>query len=313
MVNKDSRIYVAGHRGLVGAALVRLLEREGYHRLLLRTHAELDLTRQEKVETFFREEKPEYVFVAAAKVGGIHANFVQAADFIYQNLMIAANTVKAAADYDTKKLLFLGSTCIYPRLAPQPMKEEYLLSGPLEPTNEAYAISKIAGLKLCEKFYKQYQKCFISAMPTNLYGPCDSFHPENSHVIPGMMRRIHEAKVQNLPEVKIWGTGKAFREFLHVDDLASALFLLMKDYDSPETINIGTGVECTTGELAETIKSVVGFHGKLVFDPTKPDGPPRKISDISKITKMGWKAAYDLRRGLEHEYQWALENRALET
>jgi GDP-L-fucose synthase len=311
-MERSSRIYVAGHRGLVGSAIVRVLKKAGYENLVVRTHAEVDLTDQAAVQKLFRSEKIDYVFMAAAKVGGIHANATQQADFLYDNLMIAANITRACADFGVQKLLFLGSSCIYPKLAPQPMPEDALLTGSLEPTNEGYAIAKIAGLKLCEKYHDQYGKRFVSAMPTNLYGPGDNFHPENSHVIPGMMRRFHEAKKRGDPEVTVWGTGTPRREFLHCDDLAEALLMLMEKYEDRQTINVGTGQECTIRELAETMREVVGFQGALRFDSSKPDGTPRKLLDSRRITALGWKPKHTLKEGLQSAYRWALENRAFD-
>ena len=301
-------IFVAGHKGLVGSAVLRNLQKKGYENLIVRERSQLDLTDQIAVNRFFDEVRPDYVIMAAAKVGGIIFNRNYQADFLYDNLMIGANTVHAAAQFGVKKYLFLGSSCIYPKLAPQPIKEEYLLSGPLEPTNEGYALAKITGLKLCEKYMEQHGKCFISCMPTNLYGPNDNFHPDHSHVIPGLIRRFHEAKVAKAKEVVIWGTGKPMREFLFVDDLAEALFVLMQDYESPTTINIGSGKDCTIAELAQTIREVVGFEGELIFDSSKPDGPPRKILDSTRMRALGWMPQVELRHGLEIGYRWALEN-----
>jgi len=309
-MKRESRIFVAGHRGLVGSALLRKLESEGYRNLILKTRRELDLLDQAAVHRFFHDEQVEYVFLAAAKVGGIVANATYPADFLYENLVLGANVVHAAAENGVEKLLYLGSSCIYPRLAAQPIREESLLTSALEPTNEAYAIAKIAILKLCEKYWRQYQKRFISVMPTNLYGPNDDFHPEASHVIPGMMRRFHEAKAAKAEEVMVWGTGKPMREFLHVDDLANALVLLMEKYESPETINVGTGKDCTIAELAETMKAIVGYSGRIRFDPSKPDGTPRKVLDVSRVTALGWEPRYSLEEGLAQTYRWALENRA---
>ena len=309
-MKRESRIFVAGHRGLVGSALLRKLESEGYRNLILKTRRELDLLDQAAVHHFFHEERVEYVFLAAAKVGGIVANATYPADFLYENLVLGANVVHAAAENGVEKLLCLGSSCIYPRLAPQPIREESLLTSALEPTNEAYAIAKIATLKLCEKYWHQYQKRFISVMPTNLYGPNDDFHPEASHVIPGMMRRFDEAKAAKAEEVVVWGTGKPMREFLHVDDLANALVLLMEKYESPEIINVGTGKDCTIAELAETMKAIVGYSGRIQFDPSKPDGTPRKVLDVSRVTALGWEPRYSLKEGLVQTYRWALENRA---
>lgn len=306
-MNADSSIFVAGHRGLVGSGIVRELKNQGFDRLILKTHAELDLLNQAAVNLFFEKNKIDHVFLAAAKVGGIYANATYQADFLYENLMIATNVIHAAAKTEVKKLLFLGSSCIYPKLATQPIKEESLLTGPLEATNEGYAIAKIAGLKLCEMYQRQYQKNFISAMPTNLYGPGDNFHPDNSHVIPGMMRRFHEARLSGAKSVMIWGSGTPKREFLHVDDLAKGLITLMKQYESSQTINIGTGEDCTILELAQTMKEVVGFQGEITLDPSKPDGTPRKVLDVSKIRALGWKPNHSLKEGLSSTYHWALE------
>ena len=286
VMKTNSPIFVAGHRGLVGSAIVRNLKAKGYTNLLLKSHDELDLTNQSAVQRFFKENQVEFVFLAAAKVGGIYANATYQADFLYANLMISANVIHAAAENDVQKLLFLGSSCIYPKMAPQPLHEEALLTGPLEPTNEGYALAKIAGLKLCEMFQRQYGKRFISAMPTNLYGPADNWHPMNSHVIPGMMRRFHEAKKSNSPGVIIWGSGKPRREFLHVDDLADALFVLMEKYESPQTINVGSGEECTIQELASLMKETVEYEGSIRNDFTKPDGTPRKVMDVSRIQAL---------------------------
>ncbi|TCL70743.1 GDP-L-fucose synthase [Hydrogenispora ethanolica] len=307
-MDKDSKIYVAGHRGLVGSAIVRNLESKGYTNIIGRTHAELDLTNQQDVRDFFEKERPEYVFLAAAKVGGIYANNMYPADFIYENLMIQNNIIKAAHDYKVKKLLFLGSTCIYPKMAPQPIKEEYLLSGYLEPTNEAYALAKIAGLKMCQFFKRQYGDNFISCMPTNLYGPNDNYDLNNSHVMPALIRKFHEAKINNLPQVEVWGTGKPLREFLYVDDMADACVFLMENYDGEEHVNIGTGEEVSIGELAELVKDVVGFEGKLVFNSEKPDGTPRKLTDVSKLHGLGWKHRVELREGVIMAYRWFREN-----
>ena len=307
-MDKDSKIYVAGHRGLVGSAIVRNLGSKGYSNIIGRTHAELDLTNQQDVRDFFEKERPEYVFLAAAKVGGIYANNTYPADFIYENLMIQNNIIKAAHDYKVKKLLFLGSTCIYPKMAPQPIKEEYLLSGYLEPTNEAYALAKIAGLKMCQFFKRQYGDNFISCMPTNLYGPHDNYDLNNSHVMPALIRKFHEAKINNLPQVEVWGTGKPLREFLYVDDMADACVFLMENYDGEEHVNIGTGEEVSIGKLAELVKDVVGFEGKLAFNTEKPDGTPRKLTDVSKLHGLGWKNRVDLREGIEKAYFWYREN-----
>lgn len=311
-MDKTDSIFVAGHRGLVGSAVVRNLSSNGYSNLLLRTRDELDLADQAAVHSFFKKEKPDHVILAAAKVGGILYNQRYQADFLYENMITAANIIHAAAEHDTKKLLFLGSSCIYPKLAPQPIKEESLLTGPLEPTNEGYAIAKIACLKLCEKYQTQYGKHFISVMPTNLYGPGDNFHPEHSHVIPGMMRRFHEAKMKDLPSVTIWGTGKPMREFLHVDDLAEGLTVLMQKYEEPSIINLGTGVDVTIAVLAQTMKRIVRYKGDITFDTSKPDGTPRKVLDVSKITALGWAPQYTLETGLHQTYQWAVAQRVFE-
>lgn len=306
-MEKTSKIYVAGHRGLVGSAIVRKLLREGYNNLVLKTREELDLTDQKMVEDFFDKEKPEYVFLAAAKVGGIHANRTYPAEFLYKNLMIESNVIHASYKYGVKKLLFLGSSCIYPRECPQPMKEEYLLSGYLEQTNEAYAIAKIAGLKLCQYYKKQYGANFISCMPTNLYGPYDNFDLETSHVIPALVRKFHEAKVLNKPEVEVWGTGKVLREFLYVDDLADACVFLMNYYDGDMWINVGSGEEVSIEELANIIKEVTGYEGKIVFNPKMPDGTPRKLLDCSRLKELGWLPKTNLREGLRMTYDWYLK------
>lgn len=316
-MNLNDKIYIAGHLGLVGSAIVRRLEILGYKNLITRTRKELDLTDQVSVNSFFSEIKPDYVILAAAKVGGIHANNIYPADFIYQNIMIEANVIHAAFQNGVKKLLFLGSTCIYPSSVKQPMLESALLTDILEPTNEPYAVAKIAGIKLCESYNRQHGTDFRSVMPTNLYGVNDNFHPENSHVIPGLIRRIHEAKINNTPEVMIWGTGKQKREFLYVDDMAEAsLFILnlpKKKYSLNTKpmlshINVGTGVDVSISELAEKIKSVVGYKGSLIFDITKPDGPMRKLTDVSRLTKMGWRNKVKLEQGLRMTYQWFLES-----
>jgi len=312
-----AKIYVAGHRGMVGSALVRCLEACGYHNLLLRSRAELDLVNQAAVSDFFATEKPDYVFLAAAKVGGIHANNTYPADFIYLNLVIETNIIEAAFRAGVKRLLFLGSSCIYPQLARQPMTEDVLLTGPLEPTNEPYAIAKIAGIKLCESYNRQHGTDFRSVMPTNLYGINDNFHPENSHVIPGMMRRFHEAKRADAAEVVVWGSGRAMREFLYVDDMAEACLHVMnlsKETYAGSTepmlshINVGTGIDCSIRELAETMAEVVGFQGKIIFDAEKPDGTPRKLLDVSRLRQLGWEATTSLRQGLEQTYRWFVEN-----
>ena len=307
-MNLDAKIYVAGHRGLVGSAIVRNLEAKGYKNIICRTHKELDLTNQEAVRIFFEEEKPEYVFLAAAKVGGIHANNTYPADFIYDNLMIQNNVIKAAHDFKVKKLLFLGSTCIYPKMAPQPIKEEYLLTGSLEETNEAYAVAKIAGLEMCKFFKRQYGDNFISCMPTNLYGPNDNFDLKNSHVLPALIRKFHEAKVNNSEVVEVWGTGTPLREFLYVDDMADACVFLMENYDGEQHVNIGTGEEVSIRELAETVKEVVGFEGELVFNTDMPDGTPRKLTTVDKLHGLGWKHKVSLNEGIKLAYNWFLEN-----
>lgn len=308
MKDRESKIFVAGHRGLVGSALVRRLQAGGYGHLAFRSSKELDLRRQADVEAFFEQERPEYVFLTAAKVGGIHANNTWPAMFIYDNLMIEANIIHSAYRYGVKKLLFLGSTCIYPRMAAQPIREEELLSGYLEPTNEAYAIAKIAGIELCKFYRRQYGADFISAMPTNLYGPNDNFDLQSSHVLPALIRKFHEAKVSGASEVVMWGTGKPMREFLHVDDLADACLFLMEHYSEERHVNLGTGEDLEIRELAGMIKDVVGFEGEIVHDLTKPDGTPRKLTDVSRLNGLGWKARIGLREGLEGTYRWFLES-----
>ena len=306
-MEKESKIYVAGHRGLVGAAIVRRLREEGYGNLVMRTSRELDLREQGAVREFFERERPEYVFLAAAKVGGILANDTWPADFLYQNLMIEANVIESARLSGVKKLLFLGSTCIYPRMAPQPLKEEYLLTGPLETTNEWYAVAKIAGIKLCQACQRQYGSKFISAMPTNLYGPEDNFDLESSHVMPALIRKFHEAKINRAPAVTVWGTGKPLREFLHVDDCAAACLFLMQHYDGEEIVNIGVGEDLSIAELAELVSKVVGFTGKIVYDAGKPDGTPRKLVDVTRINGLGWRAGIPLEAGIRMTYEWFLE------
>ena len=307
-MNLGAKIYVAGHRGLVGSAIVRNLEEKGYTNIICRTHKELDLTNQEAVRAFFEQERPEYVFLAAAKVGGIHANNTYPADFIYDNVMIKNNIIKAAHDFEVKKLLFLGSTCIYPKMAPQPIKEEYLLTGALEETNEAYAVAKIAGLEMCKFFKRQYGDNFISCMPTNLYGPNDNFDLKNSHVLPALIRKFHEAKINNSEVVEVWGTGTPLREFLYVDDMADACVFLMENYDGEQHVNIGTGEEVSIRELAETVKEVVGFEGELVFNTDMPDGTPRKLTTVDKLHGLGWKHKVSLNEGIKLAYDWFLEN-----
>lgn len=307
-MNKNSKIYVAGHKGLVGSAIVRNLKSKGYSNIVEKTHSELELKNSTEVREFFNKEKPEYVFLAAAKVGGIGVNDKEPADFIYENLMIECNIIKAAHDFKVRKLLFLGSSCIYPKMCSQPIKEEYLLSDYLEPTNEGYALAKICGLKMCGFFKKQYGDNFISVMPTNLYGPNDNFDLETSHVMPALIRKFHEAKINNKRCVEIWGTGKPLREFLHVDDLADACVYLMENYSGQEHINIGTGKEISIKELALLIKSIIAYEGELKFDTSKPDGTPRKLLDVSKLNNLGWKYKIELEQGIEELYNWFLEN-----
>lgn len=307
------KIFVAGHLGLVGSAIKRRLEEKGYNNLVYRSYEELDLRIQQDVEDLFATEKPEYIFLAAAKVGGIHANNTYPAEFIYDNLAIEINVINAAYKYGVKKLLFLGSSCIYPKLAPQPLKEEYLLTGELEPTNEAYAIAKIAGLKMCEYYNKQYGTNFISVMPTNLYGPNDNFDLETSHVLPALIRKFHEAKTENKPSVEIWGTGTPLREFLYVYDLADACVFLMERYDYADVdsfINIGTGKEVTIKELAGLVKKASGFQGDVVYNPEMPDGTPQKLLDITRMKSLGWEARTSLEQGIGQTYQWYVENLA---
>jgi GDP-L-fucose synthase len=307
-MQKSASIYIAGHRGLVGSNLKNLFEQRGFTNILAPARSELDLLDQQAVVRFFESERPEYAIICAAKVGGILFNNQYQADFLYENVLLAANVVHAAHLSGVKKLLFLGSSCIYPRQSTQPIREESLLSGPLEPTNEGYALAKIVGLKLCEKYRQQYGRNFISAMPTNLYGPGDNFHPDHSHVIPGMMRRFHEAKVKGLDQVAIWGSGSPMREFLYITDLAEALFMLMERYEEAGTINVGTGQDVSISELAALMKEVTGFTGEIVYDRSKPDGMMRKVLDVSRITTLGWKPRVSLREGLQNTYAWALEN-----
>jgi GDP-L-fucose synthase len=299
----QDKIYVAGHRGMVGSALVRKLNEKGFSNIITKTSKELDLTNQSKVNDFFEEHKPQFVFLAAAKVGGIHANNTYRADFLYQNLMMEANVIHAAYLNKVEKLFFLGSSCIYPKEAPQPLKEDYLLTGPLEQTNEPYAIAKIAGIKLCESYRRQYNCNFISAMPTNLYGPNDNYDLNNSHVLPALIRKFHTAKVEGKGAVEVWGTGTPLREFLHVDDLAEACFFLMQNYNDEQLVNVGSGVDISIKDLALLVKKVVGFNGELKFDNTKPDGTYRKLMDVSKLEKLGWKYSIDLEKGIEMVYK----------
>lgn len=306
-MNKNAKIFVAGHRGLVGSAMVRALRASGYENLVLKTHAELDLTDQSAVRAFFADEKPEYVFLAAAKVGGIMANKTYPADFIRQNLAIETNVITAAHEHGAAKLLFLGSSCIYPRLSKQPIPESELLTGPLEETNKAYAIAKIAGIVLCESYNAQYGTNYISLMPTNLYGPGDNFDLETSHVIPALIRRFHEAKKSGAPSVELWGTGSPKREFLYVDDLADACVFLMNKYDGSGIVNVGTGEDLSIKELAEKVKAVVGFEGDIVWDSSKPDGTPRKLLDVSKLHGLGWHHKTSLDEGLKRTYDWYLK------
>jgi len=307
-MDKSSKIYIAGHRGMVGSAIYRKLLSEGYHHIITRTSKELDLRVQEPVNEFFETERPEYVFLAAAKVGGILANNTLRADFIYENLMVQNNVIHSAYATGVKKLLFLGSSCIYPKLAPQPLKEEYLLTGPLEPTNEPYAIAKIAGIKMCDAYRAQYGCNFISVMPTNLYGPNDNYDLEHAHVLPTFIRKFHEAKMNNAPEVVIWGTGTPRREFLHADDLADACVFLMNTYNEAGLVNIGMGEDLSITALAMMIKEVVGYHGNIVYDASKPDGTPRKLLDVSKLADLGWRYSIGLREGLEKVYQDYLQS-----
>jgi len=307
-MQKDSKIYVAGHRGMVGSAIIRELRRQGYNNIITRTHSELNLCRQEDVERFFAEEKPEYVFLAAAKVGGIVANSEALADFMYDNIMLEMNVIHAAWQNGCKKLEFLGSSCIYPRLAPQPMQESCLLTSSLEQTNEAYALAKISGLKYCEYLNRQYGTDYISVMPTNLYGPNDNYHPTHSHVVPALIRRFHEAKTEGRNEVTCWGDGSPLREFLYVDDLANLCVFLMNHYSGNETVNAGTGKELTIKELTEMVAEVVGFTGRILWDTSKPNGTPRKLLDVSKSRKLGWTYTTELRDGLKLAYDDFLHN-----
>lgn len=302
-MEKNSKIYIAGHNGMVGSAIKRKLEEEGYRNLILRSSKELDLRNQSAVATFFQNEKPDYVFLAAAQVGGIVANNTYRADFLYNNLLIEANVIHQSYFNGVKKLMFLGSSCIYPKMAPQPLKEEYLLSGPLEYTNEPYAIAKIAGIKMCDAYRDQYGCNFISVMPTNLYGPNDNYDLNTSHVLPALLRKIHEAKENGDNNVIVWGTGKPRREFLHVDDLANACYFLMQNYNEPGLINIGVGEDITIAELSNMIKSIVGYSGEIIYDSTKPDGTPRKLMDVSKLKSLGWQASIALEDGIRTVYR----------
>ncbi len=303
-ISKNAKIYVAGHRGMVGSALWRLLEQRGHTNLVGRSSAEMDLRHQESVARFFREEKPEYVFLAAARVGGILANSTRPGEFIYDNLVMETNIIASAWKEGVKKLLFLGSSCIYPRLAPQPIREESLLSGPLEPTNAPYAVAKIAGIVLCQSFNRQYGTNYISVMPTNLYGPGDNFDPESSHVLPGMIHKFEEARKKNSPEVILWGTGSPKREFLHVDDLARACLHLMECYEEDEPVNVGTGEDCSIRELAEKIREATGYGGEIRWDTSKPDGTPRKLLEVSRIHKLGWHHSISLEEGIRTTLEW---------
>lgn len=307
-INKTDKIYVAGHRGLVGSAIVRSLQSKGYTNIIGRTHKELDLTNQRDVCKFFEEEKPEVVVLAAAKVGGINANNTLPAEFAYENMQIQCNVIKAAHDYKVKKLLFLGSTCIYPKMAPQPIPEDALLTGPLEETNEAYAIAKIAGLEMCKFFKRQYGDDFISCMPTNLYGPHDNYDLNNSHVMPAMIRKFHEAKANCTPAVELWGTGTPLREFLYVDDMADACVFLLENYDGEQHVNIGTGVEVSIKELAETVQKTVGYEGEIIWNTNMPDGTPRKLTDVTKLHGLGWRHKVELKEGVELAYEWFKDN-----
>lgn len=308
MLEKDTKIYIAGHRGMAGSAILRCLQKKGYDNFLLRTSAELDLRVQKDVQDFFRAEQPEYVILAAAKVGGIKANMESPADFLYDNLMIQNNIIHASYETGVRKLLFLGSSCIYPRLAPQPMKEEYLLDGKVEPTNEGYAIAKIAGMKLCEMYNRQYGTDYISVMPCNLYGPEDHFDPDRAHVVPALIRKFHEAKEYGVHAVTVWGTGNARRELLYSDDLADACIYLLQSYSGNEFFNVGSGSDISIRELAIMIKETVGYEGDIVYDRTKPDGMPQKLMDISRLTEAGWHYQTSLKKGLELTYRWYLEH-----
>ncbi len=307
-IKKSDKIFVAGHRGLVGSAIVRSLERQGYKNIVKRTHKELDLMNQAAVYKFFEEEKPDVVVLAAAKVGGINANQLAPASFAYENMQIQCNVINASHENNVKKLLFLGSSCIYPRLAPQPMTEDVLMTGPLEPTNEGYAIAKISGLLMCRYYKRQYGDDFISCMPTNLYGPYDNYDLSGSHVMPAMIRKFHDAKINNLPSVEFWGTGKALREFLYVDDMADACVFLLENYSGEQHVNIGTGIEVTTKELSELVKKVVGYEGEITWNTDMPDGMPRKLCDVSKLHSLGFKHKIELEEGVKLAYEWFKEN-----
>ncbi len=307
-IKKSDKIFVAGHRGLVGSAIVRSLERQGYKNIVKRTHKELDLMNQAAVYKFFEEEKPDVVVLAAAKVGGINANQLAPASFAYENMQIQCNVINASHENNVKKLLFLGSSCIYPRLAPQPMTEDVLMTGPLEPTNEGYAIAKISGLLMCRYYKRQYGDDFISCMPTNLYGPYDNYDLSGSHVMPAMIRKFHDAKINNLPSVEFWGTGKALREFLYVDDMADACVFLLENYSGEQHVNIGTGVEVTTRELSELVKKIVGYEGEITWNTDMPDGMPRKLCDVSKLHSLGFKHKIELEEGVKLAYEWFKEN-----
>jgi len=307
-MDKNAKIFVAGHRGLVGSAIVRNLQSKGYNNIVTRTHKELDLTEQQDVRNFFEEEKPEYVVLAAAKVGGINANNTTPADFIYINSQIQCNVIKCAHDYNVKKLLFLGSTCIYPKMAPQPIPEDALLTGPLEVTNEAYAVAKISGLEMCKFFKRQYGDDFISCMPTNLYGPNDNFDLQTSHVMPAMIRKFHDAKVSNAPTVELWGDGSPLREFLYVDDMADACVYLLENYSGEQHVNIGTGKEVTIKELAETVQRTVGYEGDIIWNSDMPNGTPRKLTDVSKLHSIGWTHKVELEEGVKLAYDWYRNN-----
>lgn len=307
-MEKDSRIYVAGHNGMVGSAIVRCLKTNGYNNIIYRSHSELDLTNQAAAGGFFEAEKPEYVFLAAARVGGIHSNSTYPADFIMENMLIECNVIRSAYANNVRKLMFLGSSCIYPKICPQPIKEEYLLTGTLEPTNEAYALAKISGIKMCQSYNKQYGTKYICTMPASIYGVNDRFDINNSHVIPSMIIKIHNARITNKPFVELWGTGKPLREFLYVDDMAEACLFLMENYEGNDFINIGSGQEISIKDLAEIIKTVIGFHGEIVFDTSKPDGTPRRVLDNTKIEKTGWKPKVDMEEGIRREYEYYMNH-----